>query len=304
MITPSLMMDIHGWIDTYLDHLRVERALSKNTLEAYARDLNELAKHLGEDAADDVKRIDGASVLDLVISASKRGKSARSSARQLSAMRGFFKFLVKERVIAADPTEMVERPKLARKLPRVLSYEEVDRLLAAPPEDTARGIRDSAMIHLMYASGLRVSELCNLELGELDRRVGTVSPLGKGGKRRVVPVGQIALDRIDRYVDTVRLMNKGAARDKHLFLSPRGKRFTRQGLWKLLKAYARACGITTPISPHKLRHSFATHLLRGGADLRAVQAMLGHADLGTTEIYTRVAQDHVRAAFDRAHPRA
>ncbi len=304
MITPSLMMDIHGWIDTYLDHLRVERALSKNTLEAYARDLNELAKHLGEDAADDVKRIDGASVLDLVISASKRGKSARSSARQLSAMRGFFKFLVKERAIAADPTEMVERPKLARKLPRVLSYEEVDRLLAAPPEDTARGIRDSAMIHLMYASGLRVSELCNLELGELDRRVGTVSPLGKGGKRRVVPVGQIALDRIDRYVDTVRLMNKGAARDKHLFLSPRGKRFTRQGLWKLLKAYARACGITTPISPHKLRHSFATHLLRGGADLRAVQAMLGHADLGTTEIYTRVAQDHVRAAFDRAHPRA
>lgn len=304
MITPSPMMDIHGWIDTYLDHLRVERALSKNTLEAYARDLNELAKHLGEDAADDVKRIDGASVLDLVISASKRGKSARSSARQLSAMRGFFKFLVKERAIAADPTEMVERPKLARKLPRVLSYEEVDRLLAAPPEDTARGIRDSAMIHLMYASGLRVSELCNLELGELDRRVGTVSPLGKGGKRRVVPVGQIALDRIDRYVDTVRLMNKGAARDKHLFLSPRGKRFTRQGLWKLLKAYARACGITTPISPHKLRHSFATHLLRGGADLRAVQAMLGHADLGTTEIYTRVAQDHVRAAFDRAHPRA
>ncbi|MBN9161796.1 MAG: tyrosine recombinase [Myxococcales bacterium] len=282
-------MDLHAWIDNYLDHLRVERALARNTLEAYARDLGELAAHIGEDDAHDVKRIDASHVLAFVVSASRRGKSARSSARQLSAMRGFFRFLIRERAIPTDPTELVERPRLARKLPRVLSYDEVDRLLAAPPEYTARGVRDSAMIHLMYASG---------------RRIGTVSPLGKGGKRRVVPVGQIALERIERYIDLVRVHNKGATRDKHLFLSPRGKRFTRQGLWKLLKAYARACGITTPISPHKLRHSFATHLLRGGADLRAVQAMLGHADLGTTEIYTRVAQDHVRAAFERAHPRA
>ena len=297
-------MDLHGWIDAYLDHLRVERALTRNTLEAYARDLGELARHLDDAELDDPSRIESAHLLDLVVAASRRGKSARSSARQLSALRGFFRFLVRERAIKTDPTELVERPRLARRLPRVLSYDEVDRLLAAPPEDTARGVRDSAMIHLMYASGLRVSELCDLQLGELDRRVGTVSPLGKGGKRRVVPVGQVALERIDRYVDLVRVHNKGAARDRHLFLSPRGKRFTRQGLWKLLKAYARGCGITTPISPHKLRHSFATHLLRGGADLRAVQAMLGHADLGTTEIYTRVAQDHVRTAFDRAHPRA
>lgn len=297
-------MDVHGWIDAYLDHLRVERALAKNTLEAYARDLGELATQLPEDAADEVRRIDGGHVLAFVVAASKRGKAARSSARQLSALRGFFKFLLREKAIEADPTELVERPRLARKLPRVLTYEEVERLLAAPPMDTPRGVRDSAMIHLMYASGLRVSELCGLKLGELDRKVGTVSPLGKGGKRRVVPVGQIALERIDVYVDLVRAHSKGATTDPHLFLSPRGKRFTRQGLWKLLRAYARGCGITSPISPHKLRHSFATHLLRGGADLRAVQAMLGHADLGTTEIYTRVAQDHVRAAYDRAHPRA
>jgi integrase/recombinase XerD len=297
-------VDLYAWIDSYLDHLHVERALARNTLEAYARDLGELANHLGEDAADDVRKIDASHVLDFVLSSSRKGKSARSSARQLSALRGFFRFLVRERAIVADPTELVERPKLARKLPRVLSYEEVDRLLAAPREDTPRGLRDSAMIHLMYASGLRVSELCNLELGDLDRRVGTVSPLGKGGKRRIVPIGEIALERVERYIDLVRVHSKGADKEKYLFLSPRGKRFTRQGLWKLLKAYARACGITTPISPHKLRHSFATHLLRGGADLRAVQAMLGHADLGTTEIYTRVAQDHVRAAFERAHPRA
>lgn len=299
-------MDVLAWIDAYLDHLRVERALARNTLEAYARDLGELAKHVEGDQGEGVepKKIEPAQVLEFVIAASKRGKSARSSARQLSALRGFFKFLVREKAIPSDPSELVERPKLGRKLPRVLSYDEVDRLLAAPSEDSPKGIRDSAMIHLMYASGLRVSELCDLTLGELDRRVGTVSPLGKGGKRRVVPVGQIALDRIERYLELVRPLNKGATNDKHLFLSPRGKRLTRQGLWKLLKAYARACGILTPISPHKLRHSFATHLLRGGADLRAVQAMLGHADLGTTEIYTRVAQDHVRAAFERAHPRA
>jgi integrase/recombinase XerD len=248
---------LDGWIDSYLDHLRVERALAKNTLEAYARDLGEIAIHVDDVAAADVRRIDPTVVLEFVISGSRRGKSARSSARQLSALRGFFRFLVRERAIDTDPTELVERPKVARKLPRVLSYEEVDLLLAAPPLDTARGIRDSAMIHVMYA-----------------------------------------------YLALVRAHAKGATVDPHLFLSPRGKRFTRQGLWKLLKAYARGVGIKTPTSPHKLRHSFATHLLRGGADLRAVQAMLGHADLGTTEIYTRVAQDHVRTAYDKAHPRA
>jgi integrase/recombinase XerD len=297
-------LGLDGWIDSYLDHLRVERALAKNTLEAYARDLGEMAVQVDEDVAADVRKIDPGVVLELVISGSRKGKSARSSARQLSALRGFFRFLVRERAIETDPTELVERPKVSRKLPRVLSYEEVDRLLAAPPADTVRGIRDSAMIHLLYASGLRVSELCSLKVGDLDRKVGTIAPLGKGGKRRLVPVGQVALDRIDIYLDAVRVLSKGATTDPHLFLSPRGKRFTRQGLWKLLKAYARGVGIKTPISPHKLRHSFATHLLRGGADLRAVQAMLGHADLGTTEIYTRVAQDHVRTAYDKAHPRA
>lgn len=295
---------LDGWIDSYLDHLRVERALAKNTLEAYARDLGEIAAHVDDEAAADVRRIDPTAVLELVVSGSRRGKSARSSARQLSALRGFFRFLVRERAIDTDPTELVERPKLARKLPRVLSYEEVERLLAAPPMDTARGVRDSAMIHLLYASGLRVSELCALKLGDLERKVGTVAPLGKGGKRRMVPVGQVALDRIDFYLENVRVHAKGATTDPHLFLSPRGKRFTRQGVWKLLKAYARGVGIKTLITPHKLRHSFATHLLRGGADLRAVQAMLGHADLGTTEIYTQVAQDHVRTAYDKAHPRA
>jgi integrase/recombinase XerD len=293
-------VDLHRWIDVYLDHLRVERGLAKNTLDAYARDLGRLAARLPEGAA--AKDVTPEVIARLLVENVKIGFGARSSARQLSGLRGFFKFLVKERALEADPTALVERPRLGKKLPKVLSFAEVERLLATPRTDTDRGVRDRAMIHLMYASGLRVSELCALELGDLDTKTGVVRAFGKGGKRRLVPVGEAALDAIDAYLRDVR--PKRPTRSAALFLSPRGGALTRQGFWKLLKRYARAAGITTPLSPHKLRHSFATHLLRGGADLRAVQAMLGHADLGTTEIYTRVAQDHVRAAHARAHPRA
>lgn len=290
-------MDLSGWIDTYLDHLRVERALAKNTLEAYARDLNELARFAGDDAKP--KDVDETSIPRLLAQGLKKGKSARSSSRQLSALRGFFKFLVKERAIEKDPTQQVDRPKLGRRLPRAYSFEEIDRLLSMPNTATARGLLHGAMMQLMYASGLRVSELCNLARGDLDLERGVVSVLGKGGKRRLVPVGEVALAHLERYLEI-----RPQTNDAVLFVSPRGGAMTRQGFWKLLKRYARAAGIQGPLSPHKLRHSFATHLLRGGADLRAVQAMLGHADLGTTEIYTRVAQDHVHAAHKRAHPRA
>jgi integrase/recombinase XerD len=293
-------VDLHRWIDVYLDHLRVERGLAKNTLEAYARDLGRLAARMPDDAG--TEDVDARVISELLVDNVKTGFGARSSARQLSALRGFFKFLVKERAMKGDPTTLVERPRLGRKLPKVLSFDEVERLLAAPRTDTDRGLRDRAMMHLMYASGLRVSELCGLELGDLDLQTGVVRAFGKGGKRRLVPVGEAALEALGVYLRDVR--PKRAKADPTLFLSPRGRAFTRQGFWKLLKRYAAVAGITTPLSPHKLRHSFATHLLRGGADLRAVQAMLGHADLGTTEIYTRVAQDHVRAAHQRAHPRA
>ncbi len=295
-----MTVDLLRWIDTYLDHLRVERSLAANTLEAYARDLGALAARMPDDAAPG--DIDALAIAELLAHNVKSGVGARSSTRQLSALRGFFRFLIKERAIAADPTALVERPRLGRRLPRVLSYDEVDRLLAQPPHDTDRGLRDRAMIHLLYASGLRVSELCGLKLGDLDTQTGVVRAFGKGGKRRLVPVGEVALDALSVYLRDVR--SKRTTTSPALFLSPRGGPLTRQGFWKLLKRYARAAGITTPLSPHKLRHSFATHLLRGGADLRAVQAMLGHADLATTEIYTRVAQDHVRAAHTRAHPRA
>jgi len=293
-------VDIHGWIDVYLNHLRVERALAKNSLEAYARDLNRLAGHL---PTDDVNKIVASDIAELLADNVRTGFGARSSARQLSALRGFFRFLVRERAIAADVTALIDRPKLGRKLPRVLSFEDVERLLATPNRTKPRGVRDAAMIHLMYASGLRVSELCSLKLADLDMQRGIVSAYGKGGKRRMVPVGEVALEHLKVYLERVRGLH-ARPETRVLFVSPSGGPLTRQGFWKLLKRYAAVAGITVPLSPHKLRHSFATHLLYGGADLRAVQAMLGHADLGTTEIYTRVAQDHVRRAHTRAHPRA
>lgn len=297
-------MDLSSAIDAYLDHLRVERALSRNTLEAYARDLNQLAKTVGEDAAIDA--IDPGTLAKMMEQNVKRGFGARSSARQLSGLRGFFKFLVKEKLVSEDPTALVERPKLSRRLPKVLGVSDIVSIAARPDDATSRGLRDVAMIHLVYACGLRVSELVGLRVADLDRERGVVSVLGKGGKRRLVPVGEVALAHVDRWLKDGRpeVAERARAQSNALFLSPRGKPLTRQGFWKLLKRYARAAGVTTPTSPHKLRHSFATHLLQGGADLRAVQAMLGHADLGTTEIYTRVAQDHLRAAHAKAHPRA
>ncbi len=294
-------MDLSHWIDAYLDHLRVERSLARNTLEAYARDLNALAEHVGSGTEpSDI----GADVLaSLMVANVKRGFGARSSARQLSGLRGFFRFLVRERALHEDPTALLDRPKLTRKLPRVLSFEEVERLLAAPEISTDRGALHVAMLHLMYASGLRVSELCGLRVADLDLQRGLVAPLGKGGRRRIVPVGEIALAHATEYLRRVRPRYADPG-ETALFASPRGGHFTREAFWRVVRRYAVAAGIVPLPSPHKLRHSFATHLLRGGADLRAVQAMLGHADLGTTEIYTHVAQDDVRAAYARSHPRA
>ncbi|HEY8041813.1 MAG TPA: site-specific tyrosine recombinase [Polyangiaceae bacterium] len=296
-------MDLQGWIDAYLDHLRVERALAANTLEAYARDLNALAEHVGGDA--DPRAIGPETLASLMVGNVKRGFGARSSARQLSGLRGFFRFLVRERAVAEDPTTLVDRPRLTRKLPRVLSFEEIERLLAAPDASTDGGACHGAMLQLMYASGLRVSELVGLRMADIDLQRGLVAALGKGGKRRLVPVGEVALDHVTRYVRDVRpRVLRGRLDEKALFASPRGGHYSRESFWRIVRRYAVEAGIVPLPSPHKLRHSFATHLLRGGADLRAVQAMLGHADLGTTEIYTRVAQDHIRAAHARSHPRA
>jgi integrase/recombinase XerD len=238
------------------------------------------------------------------------GLGARSAARHLSAARGLMKFLLREGALSADPTEQSARPRYGRRLPRTLSEAEVLRLLEAPDTSTLRGLRDRAMLSVTYAAGLRVSELVNLTPGDVDLKRGIVSAFGKGGKRRLVPLGSITLDHLQAYLRArVELATEHSSRSKQadgnvLFPSPRGGALTRQGFWKIVGRYARGIGIRGRVYPHQLRHSFATHLLTGGADLRSVQTMLGHASVATTEIYTHVSRDHVRNAHRRSHPRA
>lgn len=291
------------WVDAYLDHLRAERGLAPRTIEAYAKDLARFVGHAEAEGVADAAAIVPATVASFLVRIGREGLGARSAARFLSSVRGFCRFLVRERVLATDPCALVDRPRLGRKLPDVLSFEEILRLLAAPDGVTPRGRRDRAMLQVMYAAGLRVSELCGLRLADVDLRRGVLSAFGKGSKRRLVPIGEVALASVEAYLAD-RAQHPHATRSPILFLSPRGRALTRQAFFKRVKIHARVAGITKPISPHKLRHSFATHLLERGADLRSVQAMLGHADITTTEIYTHVVRDHLRRAYDRAHPRA
>ncbi|EYF05288.1 site-specific tyrosine recombinase [Chondromyces apiculatus] len=296
-------MDLSGWVDVYLDHLRVERALAPLTLDAYGHDLAQFVAHAETNGVTRAEQLDATVVGTYLVSAGKQGLGARSAARHLSAVRGLARFLLRERVIEVDPCALVERPKIGRRLPRVLGVEDILAILDAPDATSFRGVRDRAMLQVMYASGLRVSEVVRLKVGDIDRRKGVVMAHGKGDKRRLVPLGEPALAALDDYL-ALRAAHPRAVSTSALFLSPRGGPLTRQAIWKLLTGYARAKGITKPSSPHKLRHSFATHLLEGGADIRTVQTLLGHADVATTEVYTHLADDHVRAAYRKAHPRA
>lgn len=289
------------WVDDYLDHLKVERGLSLNTLEAYAHDLAVFHAHLDAQgrALHEAGIEDIAGFLDAL---RVRKIGGRSQARYLSALRGLFRYLRSERRVAADPTELLDSPKKRPGLPVVLTRDEVTRLLAAPVLSTPQGLRDAAMLYTMYASGLRVSELVGLKLSGLALDRGLISVFGKGEKQRLVPIGDAAVAKIVAYLEGVR--GKWAEPDEGcVFVTPRGRGMTRQAFWFVVRKYALTAGITKSLSPHKLRHSFATHLLEGGADLRAVQTMLGHADVSTTQVYTHVMGDHLRAVHHRYHPR-
>jgi integrase/recombinase XerD len=300
-------------LDFYLQHLRVERALSANTLQAYGRDLGKLLAFAEASQLSEVEGLDLGIVSGWVREMSRAGLGPRSAARHLSAARGFCKFLMREGVLRADPTELVARPRSGRKLPRALGETDMVQLIDAPPADTLRGLRDRAMLSMMYAAGLRVSELVSLTLGDVDRARGIVSAYGKGKKRRLVPLGEVALEHLEAYLSAreaaaaEHAARWGASAGKapgFLFPSPRGGKLTRQAFWKIVGRTARAAGIRGHVHPHQLRHSFATHLLAGGADLRSVQTLLGHANVITTEIYTHVSQERVRQAYRKAHPRA
>jgi integrase/recombinase XerD len=300
-------------LDFYLQHLRVERALSQNTVMAYGRDLGKLLVYAETVSVSEIEAVDLGVVSGWIREMSRGGLGPRSTARHLSSARGLCKFLMREGVLRADPTALAARPRFGRKLPRALGESEMVTLIEAPPPDTLRGLRDRAMLSLMYAAGLRVSELVSLTLGDVDRARGIVSALGKGKKRRLVPLGEVALDHLAAYLEAreadasskaQRSAGKGAKISPLLFPSPRGGKLTRQAFWKIVGRTARGAGIRGHVHPHQLRHSFATHLLSGGADLRSVQTLLGHANVATTEIYTHVSQDRVRQAYRKAHPRA
>jgi integrase/recombinase XerD len=289
------------WVDDYLDHLKIERGSSPATLEAYAHDLSAFVACLGSSLSDP-HAISAEHIAGFLAHLTARKVGARSQARYLSALRGFFGYLRVAGRIQSDPTELVDSPKKRAALPVVLTRDEIERLLAAPDPRQPAGLRDRAMLFTMYASGLRVSELVNLRSAEVFLDRGLLSTRGKGGKQRMVPLGDAAVQCIDRYVREVRGQWAGHE-EPRLFVTPHGKGMTRQAFWKIVRRYTIAAGIVKAVSPHKLRHSFATHLLEGGADLRAVQSMLGHADISTTQVYTHVMADRLRSVHERYHPR-
>ncbi len=289
-------------ISQFLDHLWLERGLSDHTLAAYRNDLQGLAVWLRGRG----QRLAGATrgdLLDYLARRVRQGARPRSTARLLSSIRRYYRHLVRERRLQDDPSARIDAPKLGRPLPRSLGESEVELLLAAPAVDTAIGLRDRTMLEVLYAAGLRVSELVSLQVGQINLRQGVVRLTGKGGKERLVPLGEEALVWLQRYLDEARpALLRGRAGDA-LFPGRDGGHITRQAFWHRIKQHARTAGITTELSPHTLRHAFATHLINHGADLRVVQMLLGHSDLSTTQIYTHVARQRLRELHAAHHPR-
>jgi len=295
---------LEPYLDAFVAYLRAERGLSPRTVEAYARDLVEYLQGLQAARVRALSTIRPDHVRAHLVSLGTRGLSSRSQARHLAAVRMFHRFLKADRHAERDPTEQVETPRQGRGLPIFLTLEEVEALLAAPTDTTTAGIRDRAMLEVLYATGVRVSELVSLTLNAVRLDVGYLVARGKGNKERLVPLGRRAVAACRAWLDHGRGQLLRGRSSAALFVGPRGRALTRQGVWKLLRRHALAAGIRKPLSPHKLRHSFATHLVERGADLRSVQAMLGHADLATTQIYTHLDGRRLRAVYDQAHPRS
>lgn len=297
-VSPSALSPL---IAQFVERLWLEEGLSPNTRSSYASDL----RHF-EDWLKRVGSLEQASAVDIEAYLAvlyRRKSSSRSVARLLSCLRKFYRFLVRESQIQEDPTLGIDLPKLGRPLPKTLTEEDVECLISAPDTETPLGLRDRAMLELLYATGLRVSELISLTLGQINLRQGVVRVVGKGSKDRLVPLGEVAEDWLDRYFRSARVQILGARQSHDFFVTDRGEAMTRQAFWYIIKKYAKSAGIQKPLSPHTLRHAFATHLLNHGADLRVVQLLLGHSDLSSTQIYTHIAQERLKDLHARCHPR-
>ena len=307
---PRIARALARHIERFLDHLAVERGVAPNTQVAYKRDLRLYLAFLTDRGITDPTKVGERDIAELLADLKESeyapGKrySSATVARVLAAIRGFHRFLVREGVSKADPAEPVGSPRVPRSLPRALSLEEVERLLAAVPEDGTIAARDHAILELLYAAGLRISELTGLDVDDIDLDEATVRCIGKGSKERIVPLGRAAVEALRRYITQARPELARPVSGPATFLNARGTRLTRQGCWKLLKKHAARAELRRRISPHTLRHSFATHLLDGGADIRVVQELLGHASVSTTQVYTLVSRERIREVYESAHPRA
>lgn len=291
-------------LDSFLTYLTVEKGLSKNTLESYGRDVRKFLLFLEEEQIKTIQEIKYENILDFLSHFKKQGFSDTTTVRTIVSIKQFFKYLLLEKIIKEDPTSQIRTPKMKKSIPGVISLEDVERVLASPNESTPEGIRDLAMLEVLYATGIRVSELIWLKLNEVNFEMGFVIVYGKGSKERIVPIGGQAQEKLRTYMELSRPLLLKSRDSKELFVTRRGKAMTRQGFWKLIKNYALKAGITKQISPHTMRHSFATHLLERGADLRTIQIMLGHSDISTTQIYTHVENERLKEIHKKYHPRS
>jgi len=297
------MNDNDGLLDEFCDALWLEDGLSRNSLDSYRRDLRLFSEWLGKERNQSLLEAEHSDLLAYLAKRFQNNIKPRSAARLLSSLKRFYRYLHREGRIRIDPSLEIDSPKLPRGLPGVLTEDDVQALIMAPDVGTARGVRDRAMLETLYASGLRVSELVSLSVAQLNQNAGVLRVLGKGAKERLVPVGEEALDWLHRYMSEARPALLGARSCDALFVTTRAREMTRQAFWNLIKRYAAASGIRKKVSPHTLRHAFATHLLNHGADLRAVQMLLGHTDISTTQIYTHVARERLKDLHAKHHPR-
>ncbi|MEW5922060.1 MAG: site-specific tyrosine recombinase XerD [Bacillota bacterium] len=291
-------------LQDFIYYLSVEKGLSANTLDSYGRDLKKYLNYLQQRGITSLEETDREEIARFLAQQQEKGLAPTSVTRCLAAIRSFYQFLLKEQLIEANPAKELETPRTEKVLPQVLSCNEVELLLEQPESGKTTGLRDKAMLEMLYATGIRVSELTSLDINDINIKMGFLRCEGKGSKERMIPLGSAAIKSLQDYLKHSRgtmIKNKD---EKALFLNQQGKRLTRQGFWKILKKYSRKAGINGEITPHTLRHSFATHLLENGADLRSVQEMLGHADISTTQIYTHLTRQKIREIYNQTHPRA
>lgn len=297
-------------INNFLNYLSVEKGFSENTIVAYRNDLNQLAYFAeGETARNEVTpswaNFTRQGMLSYLLNLKERGYADTTAARKVAAAKSFFGFMVAEGNIRTDPTENMSSPSVGKILPKPISISQVRQLLEQPAKlSTAEAKRDRVMLELLYASGMRISELVSLNMGDVDTKGGYVRCFGKGNKERIIPIYEQVAQAVTKYIEETRPRLARGKNDPALFLNPRGERLTRQGFWQKLKEYAKSANLSAQVSPHTLRHSFATHMLSGGADLRSVQELLGHANISTTQVYTHLTTDHIRRAYEKSHPRA